>query len=465
MSTKVFISYRRDDSAGHAGRVHDRLVQELGRDVLFMDVDGIPLGADFVEVLRAEVAACDVLLAIIGPDWLEALDEAGNRRLENAHDFVRIEIATALKRGIPVIPILLEGTAMPEAEHLPDDLKALARRQALDVSHASFQTDLDKLVRQLRGTIGPPKSGLSPAALESRDTGGDPQADDATKAHSLASASKVLAGMGMVVAATVLGAFYYVNGWSNGNKGDGRQEFTDCEQGCPVMVVLPAGKLTMGSPARELGRDSDEGPQREVTIAKPFAVSKYEVTFAEWDACVEASACPRAEAVWGHGPMPVIYASWNDAKRYVSWLSRSTGKEYRLLSEAEWEYAARAGTQTRFSWGDEPGKSNANCRGCGSEWDGKQTAPAGSFAPNAFGLYDMNGNVWEWVEDTWHDSYKGAPTDGSAWTEGGDPRSRVKRGGSWDEGPHALRVANRSRNSPGYVEIDVGFRVARTLPP
>jgi formylglycine-generating enzyme required for sulfatase activity len=465
MAIKVFISYRRDDSAGHAGRVHDRLVRELGRDLLFMDVDGIPLGADFVEVLGTEVASCDVLLAIIGPDWLDARDETGKRRLENEHDFVRIEIATALKRHIPVIPILLEGTPVPDTEHLPDDLKELARRQVLDVRHASFQADMDKLVLQLRKMSAPPSSAFSPDPIASRDAGGSPQGERPRRARSLAKAMGIFLGLGLLVAAAGLGAFRHVTGMGNGTRRESRQELTDCEQGCPVMVVVPAGKLTMGSPSREVGRDQDEGPQHEVTIAKPFAVSKHEVTFAEWDACVAASACPHASDVWGRGELPVIYVSWNDAKRYVSWLTRTTGKQYRLLSEAEWEYAARAGALTRFAWGDEPGTGNANCKGCGSEWDGKETAPAGSFAPNAFGLHDMHGNVWEWVEDSWHEDYKGAPTDGSAWTDGGDPSSRVKRGGAWDEGPKAIRAANRARNSPSYAEIDLGFRVARTLGP
>jgi hypothetical protein len=150
MAAKVFISYRRDDSAGHAGRVHDRLEREFGRDLVFMDVDAIPLGADFAEVLSAEVAECDVLLAIIGSSWLDARDEHGHRRLETEHDFVRIEIAAALKRRIAVIPILLDGARMPTAEQLPSEIKSLAHRNALDVRHASFHADVDRLIRGLR---------------------------------------------------------------------------------------------------------------------------------------------------------------------------------------------------------------------------------------------------------------------------------------------------------------------------
>jgi hypothetical protein len=158
MALKVFISYRRDDSAGHAGRVHDRLQQEFGRDFLFMDVDSIPLGANFAKVLGEEVAKCDVLLAMIGPGWFDAHDENGNRRLENANDFVRIEVGAALKRGIPVIPILLDGAQVPKASQLPDDLKELALRNGLDVRHASFAEDMQRLIRRLKGAPQQPAS-------------------------------------------------------------------------------------------------------------------------------------------------------------------------------------------------------------------------------------------------------------------------------------------------------------------
>lgn len=242
-------------------------------------------------------------------------------------------------------------------------------------------------------------------------------------------------------------------------------EFTDCANNCPAMIVVPAGKFLMGSPKNETGRYDGEGPQHEVTIAKPFAVSKFVVTFAQWDACAAAGACPKVKDEWGRGQMPVINVSWDEAKKYVAWLSRLTGKAYRLLTEAEWEYAARAGTATRIYWGDDIGKNNANCNGCGSKWDNKQTAPVGSFQPNAFGLYDMAGNVLEWVEDVWHDNYNGAPTDGSAWVQGGDESHRVVRGGSWLDNPQDLRAADRYRSSTDGRSINLGFRVARTLTP
>ena len=159
MAPRLFISYRRDDSAGYSGRVHDRLQREFGRNLLFMDVDSIPLGTNFVRVLGEEMAKCDALLAVIGPGWLDARDENGQRRLANSDDFVRIEIGTALKRGIHVIPILLQGTQVPKVDQLPDDLKELALRTGLDVRHASFNEDMERLIRELKGALKRRKSG------------------------------------------------------------------------------------------------------------------------------------------------------------------------------------------------------------------------------------------------------------------------------------------------------------------
>jgi formylglycine-generating enzyme required for sulfatase activity len=234
----------------------------------------------------------------------------------------------------------------------------------------------------------------------------------------------------------------------------------DCSD-CPEMVVVPAGKFIMGSV------NSDEKPVHEVTIPQPFAVGKYEVMFAEWEACVAGGGCMSNKSPddrgWGKGQRPVINVSWNDAKEYVSWLSRKTGQSYRLLTEAEWEYAARARSTSAYAWGDNIGTGNANCNGCGSQWDNKQTASVGSFAPNAFGLYDMHGNVWEWCEDNWHNDYTGTPpADGSVW-RGGDELLRVQRGGSWINLPRNLRSAVRDRYPPGNRDYVVGFRVARTL--
>jgi formylglycine-generating enzyme required for sulfatase activity len=242
------------------------------------------------------------------------------------------------------------------------------------------------------------------------------------------------------------------------------QSFKDCATDCPEMVVIPAGSFTMGSPQYEPGHKKDEAPQHNVTIAKPFAVSKFEVTFAEWDACAAHGDCiPRVDDYgWGRDRQPVINVSWNDAQRYVAWLSKITGKTYRLLSESEYEYAARAGTQTAYPWGDKTGTNNANCSGCGSKWDATQTAPVGSFRPNRFGLHDMVGNVWEWVEDCPHEDYGQAPVDGSAWMTGDCGQHRL-RGGSWASVFDEIRSANRGRSAASDRLNIISFRVGRTL--
>ena len=246
--------------------------------------------------------------------------------------------------------------------------------------------------------------------------------------------------------------------------GQGGRKFRDCTE-CPQMAVVPSGTYRMGAPESEAGSSNQERPVHGVTIAAPFALGVYEVTFAEWDACVAAGGCgghrPDDEG-WGRGSRPVIHVSWDDAKRYVQWLSGKTGKSYRLPSESEWEYAARAGADTAYSWGDGIGENLANCDGCGSQWDDARTAPAGSFAANRWGLHDMHGNVWEWAEDCWNRSYAGAPSDGSAWLSGGC-LVRVLRGGSWDMRPRYLRVAYRNMGTAGLGYNIFGFRVARTL--
>jgi formylglycine-generating enzyme required for sulfatase activity len=170
-----------------------------------------------------------------------------------------------------------------------------------------------------------------------------------------------------------------------------------------------------------------------------------------------------SDSGFGRGRQPAINVTWKDAKQYVAWLSAMTGKDYRLLSEAEWEYAARAGTATPYSWGTDIGDGNANCNGCGSRWDSNEPAPVGSFAPNPLGLHDMHGNVWEWVEDCMHADYRHAPADSSAWTTGDDCNRRIVRGGSWFDPPAALRSAIRGRFASDAGGNFFGFRVARPL--
>ena len=249
--------------------------------------------------------------------------------------------------------------------------------------------------------------------------------------------------------------------------------FQDCSD-CPEMVVVPGGSYMMGSPADEEERSGDEGPRHRVMVPRPIAVGKYEITFGEWDACVAGGGCGGyrpGDAGWGRGRRPVVNVSWEDAKGYAEWLSRKTGEGYRLLSESEWEYVARGGTRGPFHFGSTITTDQANYDGEDTYGSGRKgvnrgkTVSVGAFPANGFGLHDVHGNVWEWVEDCWHKDYTGAPTDGSAWTSGGDCGSRVLRGGSWFYVPWILRSANRYGLTAGIRNYDNGFRIARTLTP
>ncbi len=274
--------------------------------------------------------------------------------------------------------------------------------------------------------------------------------------------------------------------------------FRDCPT-CPEMVVVPEGEFLMGSDRRDDESDDDERPRHRVTLGG-FALGVHEVTRDEYEAFVAATGrgsgdrCAafdaedrrwewRSEASWrspGYpqaGDHPVVCVNWEDAQAYVRWLSAETGKSYRLPSEAEWEYAARAGTTTRRHWGDDSDDGCAYANGADRTFEGRfddstvadctdgvvWTSPVGAYEPNAFGLHDTLGNVWEWVEDCWHDDYDGAPRDGSAWTRGGDCGRRVLRGGSWSFVPRVLRSANRFRLDAENRDSSFGFRVARTL--
>ncbi|VFU10024.1 conserved exported protein of unknown function [Methylocella tundrae] len=233
--------------------------------------------------------------------------------------------------------------------------------------------------------------------------------------------------------------------------------FRDCAA-CPELVIVPAGDFAMGS------QDfAAEQPVHSVTIGRPFAIGRVEVTFAQWDACIADGGC----AGWrpddrgrDHNDGPVGEVSWSDAHRFLDWLSRKSGHPYRLPSEAEWEYAARAGALTRFWWGDEAGSGHANCRGCGGAG---LPSPAGSYTANAFGLFDTAGNIAEWVEDCWSENYEGAPRDGGV-AHDGPCKQRVVRGGSFDAGPRYVRSASRFLYDAELRYYTNGFRVVRDLP-
>lgn len=228
------------------------------------------------------------------------------------------------------------------------------------------------------------------------------------------------------------------------------------------MVDVPAGRFPMGCSASDTSCEANERPTHEVTI-RAFRMAKHEITFDQYDVFAAATGRDKpSDQGWGRGMRPVINVNVGDAEAYVQWLREVTGLRFRLPTEAEWEYAARAGSANVYSWGNEVGSNLANCDGCGSEWDDKKTAPVGSFAANNFGLFDMHGNVWEWVQDNWHDDYSGAPTDGSVWP-GGDASRRVLRGGSWYDLARNLRASSRNWYAPAYRDFYVGFRVAQDL--
>jgi formylglycine-generating enzyme required for sulfatase activity len=227
------------------------------------------------------------------------------------------------------------------------------------------------------------------------------------------------------------------------------------------MVTVPAGSFRMGDIE---GRDKAAQPVHTVILKKPFAIGRYEVTFDEYDRFAQATGreLPN-DGGGGRGRQPVINFAWEDAAAYARWLSAQAGKRYRLPTEAEWEYAARGGKETTYWWGDQMKSGMGNCIGCGSPWDNKMTAPVGSFQANPFGLYDTAGNLWEWVEDCDHESYKDAPADGSAWRNEGNGNCylRVFRGGAWNYATRGLRSSFRGRGDPTNKSASIGFRLVR----
>ncbi|QVM89417.1 formylglycine-generating enzyme family protein [Pseudomonas entomophila] len=260
--------------------------------------------------------------------------------------------------------------------------------------------------------------------------------------------------------------------------------FRDCAGVCPEMVVLPAGSFMMGTPDDEPGRQDDEGPLHPVTFAKPFAMSRFQVTAGEWDTYLRQSGakvvdgdvrpgrhCTASKPMYKQGPrQPAVCMTYFDVQDYVEWLSKKTGKTYRMVSESEREYAARAGSTGPFPFPLDPDAEyeisrHANVYGPKDGYS--YTAPVGSFPPNAFGLYDMHGNVYEWVADCLHDSYVGAPTDGSAWGRSSRQADSCKvvqiRGNDWGEAPIFSRSGNRNAMTPARPGDWLGFRVVREL--
>ena len=549
MAAKVFISYRREDSRYQARMIHSAFCKAIPSDHVFMDVDTIRPGTNFRKTLKGWVDECEVLLALIGPGWMDARDpKTKRRRLDNKNDFVRIEIGEALARGIPVVPVLLDDTEMPDIGRLPEDLKELVDRQAEFVQYRTFEADVERLIRKLGLSQAAGRTGLpqqpNGRAGDEKDAQAilmDYLADDfetqqgvdlrkdstamqrlkdaAAKAvHELSSIHQTDINLPFIAAdatgprhlsmqltrttldllvtrkdsskgspqqpisapAPALSAGPYsaegrikveaaiVHGASDGwfLPGNGKEEwFKDTEAG-PEMVVVPAGKFMMGSPETEAERNDYESPQHPVTIARPFAIGRHIVTRAQFAAFVHDTSYVGHwwSGDWWRNPgfpqndsHPVVYVNWkDDAKAYLAWLSSQTGRQYRLPTEAEWEYAARAGTTTPYWWGSSITPAQAHYR--------EHTVAVGEFAASPWGLYQVHGNVWEWCEDVWHQSYNGAPSDGSAFLKG-EPGLRVIRGGSKHFKLDRPRAAARAWYNESNRMADVSLRVARTLTP
>ena len=231
------------------------------------------------------------------------------------------------------------------------------------------------------------------------------------------------------------------------------------------MVWMPFGTFMMGSPDTEFGRLPREGPRHAVAFSSGFWMAKYELTKRQWQAVMGTTPWNGKPYVQTYPESPAVYLSWNDATVFVGAINALTGKTFRLPSEAEWEYACRAGTATRFYWGEDPNDTSINDNAWWSQNAGTvgqaYAHVVGLKLPNAWGLYDMSGNVWEWVEDDWHGSYASAPTGGQAWVDGPRGTYRIMRGASWDDVNLSCRSANRKTASPTDLGFDYGFRLAR----
>jgi formylglycine-generating enzyme required for sulfatase activity len=471
MPDKIFVSYRRDDDPNGAARIRDALTAKFGRSSVFMDVDDLLAGLRFDEELSKALAACDVFLAVIGPRWMDLLRtkvSSGDR------DYVREEIAEAVRRKIVVIPVRVgrEGQfpPLPRSDELPHEIRDLVHYQKHDITYEQFRRDAGALIDAITAVRRHVRHG--PVAPRDRSKT-RPAIAWLTATTALVFSTVVLMLVVPSLRPTLPPAVNDpIAGLAPGSGKSARDLLANgspCPF-CPWMVVVPAGSFTMGTPQNDLDRDNGE-VQVRVSIAAPFAVGRFAVTFDEWDACMAGGGCngykPDSRG-WGRGTQPVINVNWDDAKAYTSWLSRKTGKTYRLLSEAEREYVTRAGTTTSFWWGASITPQQANYDGrYGGASNGEyrqRTLPVDTFAPNAWGLYNVHGNVSEWTEDCWKDSNYGNPADGSARTMR-DCRWAVARGGSWDNYPRNLRSASRLGFSASNRVDFVGFRVARALNP
>jgi formylglycine-generating enzyme required for sulfatase activity len=416
---KIFLSYRRKESTAMAGRIYDRLRSHFGEDAVFIDLDSIPIGVDFRKHIASEMDQCAVLLAVIGRNW--AGETNGGRRLEDPRDLVRIEVEAALGRDLPVIPILIDRATMPSEADLPPSLASLAYRNAIDVDQGrDFHHHVDRLIKGIERFLPSPSAGPAVAAPQK------PRSVDGPT-------------------------------WTNS---------IDMK-----FVRIEPGEFLMGSPDSDSVAAADEKPQHRVRISKAFYLGIHEVTQGDYQAVTGENP----SHFKGSSDLPVERVSWLDAVRFCNKLSErerrdpfynidgaqvtiAGGNGYRLPTEAEWEYACRAGTSTSYPFGDDAAALGEYAWYVANS-DGK-THPVGKEKPTPWGLYDMLGNVWEWCGD-WYAKkcYESSPVTDPPGAAAAS--ARVIRGGSWSLEPRDCRSANRSRNAPGARDYDLGFRVAR----
>jgi formylglycine-generating enzyme required for sulfatase activity len=574
----IFICYRRDDSAGHAGRLYDTLTAHFGNEQVFMDIDLIEPGEDFVQVIEEAVGSCEILLALVGRRWLASRDEAG-RRLDNPNDFVRLEIATALARGVHVIPLLVQGAQMPRPRDLPEDLLPLARRHALELSDIRWRHDIKQLIGALEKALDRRREArrraeqeeaervrrearakraeeeaersraeeavkrereawharraredqprVTPAAQAAKRElprtevarRGEPEAKirrpragekerprRATAARDIFSERAALdanqhAPFPRLRSTWSLHMEIFPRDWSSSLYALSPQgSRAEIFPGIPYLVFVflglllgvsllflslikpapngakpgpaatpavqpaaatppqtftnsvgmefawvPPGEFTMGS---ENGK-ADERPAHRFRIRTGFYIGKYEVTQAQWQAVMGNNP-----SYFKGGNRPVENVSWEDVRQFVEKLNlMNDGRGYRLPTEADWEYAARAGTN-----GDYAGELAS--MGWYFQNSGRSTHPVGGKRPNAFGLYDMHGNVYEWVLDAYRPSHAPASADGGVGPTRVGPTSRVIRGGSWGSDASSCRSASRNWELQDSRRIHLGFRVA-----
>lgn len=463
---QVFISYSRKDK-DWLERLRTMLVPLTRAGVkIWADTDIKP-GEEWKPAIEAALSRTKVAVLLVSPDFL-ASPFIHENELPPLLEAAKVKGLTIL--WVPVRPCYYQKTVIVGYQAAIDPKSPLSI--LLGAKREAALVEIVGKIDQLMSTPPQPTTPTAPSP--------SPQ-PQSSPAHSPGPSG---VGLGMK-ATNPLPPLENIHGWPAA-KVQALQQATAQALGCPVifrdrlksggmgpeMLIIPAGEFLMGSPVDEAERRPSEDPQHRVLIAKPFALGRYAVSFEEYDQfCTATGRKKPSDMGWGRGQRPAINLSWREAGAYCDWLSQETGAGYRLPSEAEWEYGARAGSQTAFWWGDEIDTKRANYDGRRTYPNGPrgeyrgQTLPVASFEPNPFGLSQVHGNVWEWVEDGWHEDYQGAPVDGSAWGEagGGDGSWRVVRGGGWGSNPLWLRSAFRIRVTTDEAGSNLGFRLARTL--